>query len=114
MSVKMAIKNVDINITHLDEVMSRIYRGKDVKQQISKESKEEEKKKVNKQKNKNKNNEINGMNVPDAFDMEILLAAYEQKHDTRANMAQRKPFMGKVKIYTANKSTYVTYSTSIG
>lgn len=105
--VKIVIKNIDINSNCIDQIMQKVYTGPNEKDEFKEieDTKTDEQYKLN-------NEELS--TNPDAFDIEIILAAYQKMFDTHHNIETIKPYMNQVKIYTVNKVHYAIFSVEIG
>ena len=62
----------------------------------------------------NDDNNSHKTQPPDEFDIEIVLAAYQNKYDKNGNINKLKPFMDKVKIFHQNNINYLIFSIDIG
>ena len=94
--IKMVIKYIKINHDYIDKLMQKKYIES-----------EDELKAMECNRNTNDNQ------VPDAFDMKIIIAAY-QDHYSDIHMHKIKSFMNRVKIHSIDHINYATFSIDVG
>ena len=110
--IKLVIKNVDINENYIDNVMQHVYQSH---MDDNLENKEDEKQVVDAaEKINTPNNNTNNITMPDKFDIEIMLSAFQVTYKDYDVINKIIEYVSKIKIFSIENKYNATLSINIG